>query len=99
MLSPLTFKQARVRDFILSFQQDRGYSPSFKEIGEAFELRSLASVSRYIRTLKRKGAIRQRPRRSRSLRVVEMPGIRIACPICGEHFRLPIEVEKEHPAA
>jgi repressor LexA len=87
-MSSLTFKQARVRDFIAGFIAAEGYSPSFEEIGEALGLRSLATVSKHIEILRRKGAIKQRPGRSRSIEVVARDGIKVACPHCQNVFKL-----------
>ena len=51
----LTRRQAEVLDWILEVVEEKGYFPSFREIGEAFGMRSPASVARHIDALVRKG--------------------------------------------
>jgi repressor LexA len=87
-MSALTFKQARVRDFLVSFATERGYSPSYKEIGDALGMRSIGTVAKYVSALKKKGAIKNRPSRSRSIEVFSLPGIKVSCPHCQNEFRL-----------
>jgi len=70
----LTRRQKQVLDFLVSFLNSKGYSPSFEEIAENLGLSSLATVHKHISTLQRKGFIRRRPNRSRSVDVVAMPG-------------------------
>jgi len=70
----LTRRQKQVLDFLVSFLNSKGYSPSFEEIAENLGLSSLATVHKHLSTLQRKGFIRRRPNRSRSVDVVAMPG-------------------------
>jgi len=70
----LTRRQKQVLDFLVSFLNSKGYSPSFEEIAENLGLSSLATVHKHISTLQRKGFIRRRPNRSRSVDVVAIPG-------------------------
>lgn len=50
-----TRRQKEVLDWILGVVEEKGYFPSFREIGGAFGLRSPASVSRHIDALVKKG--------------------------------------------
>jgi repressor LexA len=70
----LTRRQKQVLDFLVSFINKRGYSPSFEEIGESLDLSSLATVHKHMETLERKGFIRRGYNRSRSVEVVAVPG-------------------------
>ena len=63
----LTRRQREVMDFIAGFLHERGYSPSFEEIGQALDLTSLATVHKHISTLERKGFLKRGYKRSRSL--------------------------------
>jgi repressor LexA len=63
----LTRRQREVMDFIAEFLRERGYSPSFDEIGRSLQLSSLATVHKHISTLERKGFLRRGHNRSRSL--------------------------------
>src|SRR5579884_2694548 len=63
----LTRRQRQVMDFIADFLRERGYSPSFEEIGEGLNLSSLATVHKHISTLEKKGFLKRAYNRSRSL--------------------------------
>ena len=69
----LTKRQREIYDFIASFVQSKGYSPSFEEIGSGMGLRSLATVHKHITTLERKGFIRRGYNQSRSIEVTQLP--------------------------
>ncbi len=70
----LTRRQKQVLDFLVSFINKHGYSPSFEEIGESLDLSSLATVHKHMETLERKGFIKRGYNRSRSVEVVAVPG-------------------------
>jgi repressor LexA len=70
----LTRRQKQVLDFLVSFINKHGYSPSFEEIGASLELSSLATVHKHMETLERKGFIKRGYNRSRSVEVVAVPG-------------------------
>jgi len=67
---PLTKRQFQVLYFLDRFVQEKGYCPSFDEIGRSLHLSSLATVHKHINTLERKGFIRRDYNRSRSIEVV-----------------------------
>lgn len=69
----LTKRQKEVLDFLVSFENKHGYSPSFEEIGKGLKLTSLATVHKHINTLERKGFIRRGYNRSRSIEIVQLP--------------------------
>ncbi len=66
----LTKRQREILDFIEGFVRFRGYSPSFEEIAEHFEYRSLATVHEHLSNLQEKGYIRKNYNESRSLELV-----------------------------
>ncbi len=70
----LTRRQKQVLDFLVGFINRQGYSPSFEEIAEGLKLSSLATVHKHLETLEKKGFIRRRYNRSRSVDVVAVPG-------------------------
>lgn len=53
----LTQKQSKILNFIHSFIDQQGYSPSYREIMDHFSFNSMGTVYKYIRTLTKKGAI------------------------------------------
>lgn len=68
----LTKRQRDVYDFIESFVQKNGYSPSFEEIGFALGLSSLATVHKHISNLEEKGFLKRDYNRSRSIDIIPM---------------------------
>ncbi|MEE9133790.1 MAG: transcriptional repressor LexA [Gemmatimonadota bacterium] len=67
----LTKRQREILDFIESFIQSQGYSPSFEEIAKFFGYRSLATVHEHLSNLERKGYIRRNYNESRSVEPLE----------------------------
>src|SRR5687767_2434455 len=69
----LTKRQKQVLDFLVSFVDKHGYSPSFEEMAKALKLTSLATVHKHVSTLERKGFIRRGYNQSRSIEVTHLP--------------------------
>jgi repressor LexA len=69
----LTKRQKEVLDFLVTFVNKHGYSPSFEEIAQALRLTSLATVHKHVTTLERKGFIRRGYNQSRSIEVTQLP--------------------------
>jgi len=63
----ITRRQREVYDFISRFVAERGYSPSFEEIGNGLKLSSLATVHKHISNLEKKGLLTRDYNRSRSI--------------------------------
>jgi repressor LexA len=63
----LTRRQKEILDFIESFLDAHGYSPSFEEIAAFFQYRSLATVHEHLSNLEAKGYIRKNYNESRSI--------------------------------
>ena len=70
----ITRRQKEVLDFISSFVQRNGYSPSFEEIAKHFAFQSLATVHEHLTNLERKGYIRRSHNESRAIEVMPAPG-------------------------
>jgi repressor LexA len=66
----LTRRQKEILEYITSFIEAKGYSPSLEEIAENFGLSSLATVHKHIWNLVEKGYIRRDEHRSRSIDVL-----------------------------
>ncbi len=69
----LTKKQRRVIDYIGSFQELNGYSPSYEEIAEGLGYRSKGTVHKHLKHLVEKGMITKQWNRSRSIEIVSEP--------------------------
>ena len=59
-MKDLTHRQKEILDWILDVVEEKGYFPSFREIGQAFEFRSTATVSKHINALVKKGYLNSR---------------------------------------
>lgn len=68
-MNPLTKKQKKIYDYVCSFLDDHGYSPSYREIGEYFGLSSVATIAEHINTLKAKGYLDLDPGHARSIQL------------------------------
>ena len=69
----LTKRQKEVLDYLVSFINKNGYSPSFEEIARAMKLTSLATVHKHLSTLETKGFVRRGYNQSRSIEVTQLP--------------------------
>ncbi len=69
----LTRRQREIYDFIRSFVDEKGYSPSLEEIGEHFGLSSVATVHKHVQHLVEKRLLKKAWNRSRSVEPVEPP--------------------------
>ena len=66
----LTKRQKELVDYLDAYIAKHGYAPTLEEIGEHFELSSLATVHKHLTNLEQKGLIRRKWNRSRALEVV-----------------------------
>ena len=66
----LTKKQRHILDYVESFVETNGYSPSYEEIADHFGYTSLATVHEHLTNLEQKGFLRKNYNKSRSLEVV-----------------------------
>lgn len=55
-------------DFICSFINEHGYSPSYREIGKEFKI-STSTVFKNIQMLKERGLIDYEPKKNRTIRI------------------------------
>jgi repressor LexA len=69
----VTRRQKEVLDFIGSFVERNGYSPSFEEIARGLNLKSLATVHKHVTNLQAKGILQRGHNRSRSIDVLPQP--------------------------
>lgn len=65
----LSDKQSAILDFLISYQDQYGYPPSVREIGDAVDLRSTSSVHAQLAKLEEKGYIRRHPSKSRTIEI------------------------------
>ncbi len=84
----LTKKQRKTLDFISTFIEQHGYSPSYREIANGLKLNSVATIAQHIDTLVAKGLLVKGNNSARSLMPVEelqeeMSKPRVGLPILG----------------
>lgn len=70
MAMKLTKKQLAVLDFLEDFTEERGISPSYREIQAGMGLSSVSAVAEHIDNLVAKGVLRKVPGAARSLEVL-----------------------------
>jgi repressor LexA len=94
----LTKKQRQILDYVESFVESYGYSPSYEEIAKYFGYNSLATVHEHLTNLEQKGFLRKNYNKSRSLEVVraEVGALAVELPLMGTVAAgLPLEVFPE----
>ena len=89
----LTKRQREILDYVQSFIESYGYSPSFEEIARYFGYSSLATVHEHLTNLEQKGYLKKNYNKSRSLELVQHEGaLAVELPLLGTVAAgLPIE--------
>ena len=67
----LTKKQLAVVDFIQDFTEEKGCSPTYREIMAGLKLNSVSAVAEHIDNLVEKGVIKKVPTAARTLEVLD----------------------------
>lgn len=70
MKANLTKKQKQILDFISKFYSQKGYYPSYREIGDYFNLASSSTVAAHIKSLKDKGYLNSSFNKARSIEII-----------------------------
>ncbi len=63
-------RHCRIMEFLIQFQEENGYAPSIREIGEYIGVSSTSLVDYYLRQLEERGFIERDQHISRSIRVL-----------------------------
>ncbi|HUU50407.1 MAG TPA: transcriptional repressor LexA [Nitrospinota bacterium] len=71
MKEELTSKQEKILSFITHHIEDKGYPPTFREIGQFFGMASTNAVKKFINILEEKGYIRRSAKSARALEVID----------------------------
>ena len=69
---PLTDRQRAIYDHIVEHRRTRGYSPTVRELADAFAMRSPNGMKQHLELIKRKGYLTWEPNMARTLRPVEV---------------------------
>lgn len=70
MQQPLTDKQGRVLDYIISYTVDHGCPPSLREVSAHINVKGTATAIAHLEALEKKGYINRREGSSRSISIV-----------------------------
>ncbi len=71
MAVKLTKKQLAVLDYLQDFAEEKGYSPSYREIQAGLGLSSVSAVAEHIDNLVSKGVLKKVPGAARSLEILD----------------------------
>lgn len=82
-LDSLTGRQREVLDFIREKIDGRGYGPTVREIGEAFDIASPNGVMCHLKALEKKGLISREPNRSRAIQLAPEAQTETGMPLVG----------------
>jgi repressor LexA len=76
----LTRKQRELLDFIIAFQKQNGWSPSYSEMADAMGLASRSGIHRMIEALMQRGYIAHVKNRNRGIEVLVKDGVKVPPP-------------------
>lgn len=68
---PLTKRQWEILDYITAYIRVQGYSPTYREIADHFELASLATVHEHLASIERKGWITKQRNEARAITLTQ----------------------------
>ncbi len=71
MATKLTKKQLAVLEFIGDFTEERGFSPSYREIMTGLGLASVSAVAEHVENLVNRGVLKKVPGAARSLEILD----------------------------
>src|SRR5438876_7770186 len=81
--STLTERQREIYDFIREKIEGRGYGPTVREIGLAFDIRSPNGVMCHLKALEKKGLIKREGFSARAIQLIDQPRQDAGLPFLG----------------
>lgn len=81
--SQLTERQREIYEFIRDKIQNRGYGPTVREIGEAFDIKSPNGVMCHLKALEKKGLITREEHAARAIQLVDHRPPAVGLPFLG----------------
>jgi repressor LexA len=79
----LTDRQKEIYEFIREKIESRGYGPTVREIGEAFDIKSPNGVMCHLKALEKKGLIKREDGRARAIQLVNHRRPSVGLPLYG----------------
>ena len=83
-MDQLTRRQREVYQFIRDKMKGRGYGPTVREIGEAFDISSPNGVMCHLKALEKKGIITREPNMSREIQLTDIAKEEEGIPLVGQ---------------
>ena len=71
MMVKLTKKQLAVLNYLQDFTEEKGYSPSYREMMAGLGLSSVSAVAEHVENLVEKGVLKKVPGAARSLEILD----------------------------
>jgi len=81
--SQLTVRQREIYDFIQDKIEGRGYGPTVREIGQAFDIRSPNGVMCHLKALEKKGLIKREGFSARAIQLLDQRRSSTSLPMLG----------------
>jgi repressor LexA len=81
--SQLTERQKEIYEFIRQKIEGRGYGPTVREIGEAFQIKSPNGVMCHLKALEKKGLIKREEHAARAIQLVDHRRPAVGLPYLG----------------
>jgi repressor LexA len=81
--STLTARQREIYDFIRTKIENRGYGPTVREIGQAFDIKSPNGVMCHLKALEKKGLIKREEFSARAIQLVDHRPPGVSLPLLG----------------
>jgi repressor LexA len=81
--SQLTDRQREIYEFIREKIESRGFGPTVREIGEAFDIKSPNGVMCHLKALEKKGLIKRTDHRARAIQLVDHRPFALCLPLLG----------------
>ena len=81
--SQLTERQREIFDFIRGKIEARGYGPTVRDIGDAFDIKSPNGVMCHLKALEKKGLIKRESNRARAIQVAGHRPPAVGLPLLG----------------
>ncbi|HEY8504766.1 MAG TPA: transcriptional repressor LexA [Gemmataceae bacterium] len=79
----LTARQREIYEFIREKIESRGYGPTIREIGKAFDIKSPNGVMCHLKALEKKGLIKREGRSARAIQIDEIRAGGATLPLLG----------------
>jgi len=97
-LDRLTERQREIYEFIRNLIRTRGYGPTVREVGTAFDISSPNGVMCHLKALEKKGLIKREQKMSRAIQLVEeapqVTGLRLAGRIAAGALQEAVELNE-----